>query len=468
MQMSYGLTLTQTQKLVMTPELRQAITILQLSSVELGEYIEQEFLNNPFLEISEEVLPKNDEMGEKNQSDSSSNTSESVDWEEYFQDNSDFGFSRYPKEKREDGPNYENFISSTPSLQEHLMVQLHLSNISKTCFKIGEFLIGNIDKNGYLTFGVAEAAKLLKVSEEEVRKALQVIQTFEPVGVGARSLTECLLIQLEQKGIDFPEIKALVKNHLTDLAEARYNIIADSLNISLSQVQHLRDIIVTLDPKPGRNFSSVNDTHYIIPDATIEKVGNDYVVIMNETLSPKLSINSYYRSLLYSEDKESNISKFLSNRLDSALWLIKSIEQRRITLNKVINSIVAAQRDFLDHGLNYLKPLNLKHIAEKIDMHESTVSRAINGKYVQTPRGVYELKFFFQTGLDSVNGSSISTKTIKMMLKEMVDNEDPYNPLSDQKIADIFRKQGIIIARRTVAKYREELGIPSSTKRKRF
>ena len=218
-------------------------------------------------------------------------------------------------------------------------MQLKFSSISKTAFKIGEFLIGNLDKNGYLTITTQEVSELLKVSEKDVEDTLNFIQTFDPVGVGARNLTECLLIQIEQRGINVPKIKDLVKYHLTDLAEARFSRISEALKISLTEVQHLKDILVTLDPKPGRNFSSINDTHYIVPDAIIEKVGNEYVVVMNDTISPRLSINTYYRSLLSSEDKGSNISKFLSNRLDSALWLIKALNSD-ITLHKVIQSLL--------------------------------------------------------------------------------------------------------------------------------
>jgi RNA polymerase sigma-54 factor len=463
MQASFSLTLSQTQKLVMTPELRQAITILQLSALELDEYIEQELLENPLLELNEDI-PKSDDIIDK----LSQKDFDTIDWEDYFQDCSDLDFLRFPLEKKEEELGFENFVSSTPSLQEHLIMQLHLCSISRTEFKIGEFLIGNLDKRGYLTISTAEAAKLLKVSEQEVEKVLKLIQTFEPAGIGARNLIECLLLQVEQRNIDMPKIKELITGHLKDLAEARYSRIAEALNISLSEVQRLKDVILTLDPKPGRNFSSVNDTQYIIPDAVIEKVGNDYVVIMNDSVSPRLSINSYYRSLLYSENRESNISKFLSQRLDSALWLIKSIEQRRITLNKVITTIVEVQRDFLDYGVTCLKPLTMKQIADRVGIHESTVSRAISGKYVQTPRGLFELKFFFKNGLDNTNGSSTSSESIKKMIKEMVGGEDPYNPLSDQKIADDLKKKGIIISRRTVAKYREEIGIPSSAKRKRY
>jgi len=463
MQMNFSLSLSQTQKLVMTPELRQAITILQLSTLELGQYIQNQLLENPLLDISED-FSKNDVTDEREEE---KEKDDSIDWEEYFQDEASVEPIRIQREQKEEIA-YDNFISSTPSLQEHLMTQLHLSSLTKTGFKIGEFLIGNLDKNGYLAITTDEVSRLLKVSKNDVEDVLKVIQTFDPTGVGARNLTECLLIQIEQNGIKAPKIKDLVKNHLVDLAEGRFSKIADTLKISLAQVQQLKDILVTLDPKPGRNFSSPNDVHYIVPDATIEKVGNEYVVIMNDSLSPKLSINPYYRSLLTSVDKQSNISKFLSNRLDSALWLIKSIEQRRITLHKVIQSIADVQKDFLDNGLIYLKPLTMKQIADMVGIHESTVSRAISGKYVQTPRGIFELKFFFQSGLENANGTMTSAESIKRIMREMIEGEDPYNPLSDQKIADILNEKGVTISRRTVAKYREEMGILSSTKRKRY
>ncbi|MGI6485949.1 MAG: RNA polymerase factor sigma-54 [Tepidanaerobacteraceae bacterium] len=466
MQMSYSLTLSQTQKLIMTPELRQAIKILQLSTLELNQYIERELLENPLLDLSEEQT-KADENFERLCKEKKEKERE-VDWEEYFQNCADFGYSRMPREKKEDDFNYENLVTFTPSLQDHLLMQLHLCTIPKTEFKIGEFLIGNIDNRGYLSLDVKDAAEFLRVTEAEVERVVKLIQTFEPCGIGARDLKECLILQIEQKGIQKPKIKELVQNHLKDLAEARYTKIAEALGITLPEVQCLKDIILKLDPKPGINFPSPDDTRYIVPDATIEKVGNDYVVIMNDTVSPRLSINPYYRSLLHSEDKESNTSKFLSNRLDSALWLIRSLEQRRITLQKVIKSIVDVQRGFFDFGLAHLKPLTLKQIAERVDVHESTVSRAINGKYVQTPRGIFELKFFFKSGIENANGSATSSESIKKMIKEMIEKEDQYNPLSDQKLADMLKLRGIIISRRTVAKYREEIGIPSSARRKRF
>jgi RNA polymerase sigma-54 factor len=450
----------------MTPELRQAITILQLSSLELCDYIEQELLNNPLLDKEEDDYPAFSEDGMR--VDEGKTNEDTIEWEEYLQDYFDWDFLRFPRERKEEETSFENFVSATQTLQEHLLMQLRLVAADKKIFKIGEFLIGNLDKNGYLTVSVQEAARILKVPVEEVEKALKVVQTLEPPGVGARNLQECLLIQVEQKGIKDPKLKELIEHHLKDLAEARYTRIAEKLNVPLSKVQELKDIVLSLDPKPARNFSSVNETQYVVPDAVIEKVGDEYVVIMNDSVTPRLSINPYYRSLLLSEDKESVTSKFLTRKLEAALWLIKSLEQRRMTLYKVIKAIVEVQREFLDKGISGLKPLTLRQIADVVGVHESTVSRAISGKYVQTPRGVFELKFFFQNGLENDNGSSTCSETIKKMLKEMISNEDPYNPLSDQMIADDLKKKGIRISRRTVAKYREQLGIPSSAKRKRY
>jgi len=466
MQLNYNLTLSQTQRLLMTPELRQAITILQLSSLELCNYIEQELLNNPLLDKEEEgypAFPENEINFDEARADE-----DTIEWEEYLQEYFDWDMLRFPKERKEEERSFENFVSATQTLQEYLLMQLRLAEVDRKTFKIGEFLIGNLDKNGYLAVSVQEASRILKVSPDEVDKALKVIQTFDPPGVGARNLEECLLIQVEQKGIKDPKLEELIRHHLKDLADARYSRIAEKLNVTLGKVQELKDIVLSLDPKPARNFSSPNETQYVIPDAVIEKVGDEYVVIMNDSVTPRLSINPYYRSLLLTEDKESMTSKFLTRKLESALWLIKSIEQRRMTLYKVIKAIVEVQREFLEKGISGLKPLTLKQIADAVGVHESTVSRAINGKYVQTPRGVFELKFFFQNGLENEGGSSVCAETIKKMLKEMISKEDPYHPLSDQMIADDLNKRGIKISRRTVAKYREQLGIPSSAKRKRY
>lgn len=465
--MSYNLSLEQTQKLIMTPELRQAIKILQLSSMELTDYIGEEILNNPILEYEEEDNLKEPTVDKEKAIDSTKSKNEEIDWEEYFSDSSDLGYIRGYREKDKEEYSYENFVSKAPSLNEFLTFQLSITSTTDKNKKIGEYIIGCLDKNGYLTCHLSDIARMLNVSPEEVEEALSIIQTFDPVGVGARSLEECLLIQVSDKGFNSPYIEIIIRNHLNHLADGKLSKIAHTLDISAKEVQDIKDIIKTLDPKPARNFTE-NDIQYVIPDAVVEKVDNEYIVIVNDTTAPRLEINNYYKNLLAKENKESTTSKFLSNRLESALWLIKSIEQRRMTLYKVVSSIVEVQKDFFDKGIQFLKPLALKDIAEMVGVHESTVSRATNGKYVQTPRGIYELKFFFNSSISNIIGDSKSSGSIKQMIKEAVDDEDPSKPLSDQKVADMFKKEGIIISRRTVAKYRDELNIPSSSKRKRY
>lgn len=467
MRMTYSLSLEQTQKLVMTPELRQAITILQLSSIELSEYIEQEILNNPVLEIKEDSAKENNDDLEDVKLEDKEDSKEEIDWEEYFQDSNNYDYKNSKVNYDQEEYSYENFITKAPTLQEHLIFQLQLSLLPKEYMRIGEFLIGSLNRNGYLTCSTQDIAKILKVGVDEVEKVLELIQTFDPLGVGARNIEECLLIQVYQQDIKNPNVEIVIKSHLKELAEGRYSKIAEALNISLKEVQEIKDIIQSLEPKPGRNFQD-SGVQYVVPDAIIKKVDGEYIIIINDTTAPRLTINNFYRELLSSESKGSSISKFLENRFESALWLIKSIDQRRMTLYNVVNSIVEVQRDFFEKGIHYLKPLTLKDIADMIGVHESTVSRATNGKYVQTPRGTYELKFFFSSGIDNVSGDATSSESIKKMLKDIIDNEDSYNPYSDQKITDMFRQKGIIISRRTIAKYRDELNIPPSTRRKRY
>ena len=466
MRMTYSLSLEQTQKLVMTPELRQAIKILQLSSIELSEYIEQEILNNPVLEINEEAQKESNDDFENVKDKDQSDSSQEIDWEEYFQE-SGYGYRNGRVNYDQEDYSYENFVTKAPSLQEHLIFQLHLSPIPEDYVRIGEFLIGSLNRNGYLTCTVKDIARILGVDPEEVEETLELIQTFDPMGVAARSIEECLLIQVYQRNIKNPKVEIVIKSYLQELAEGRCSRIAEALDISLKEVQDIKDTIQTLEPKPGRNFQD-SGVQYVTPDAVIKKVDGEYVIIINDTTAPRLTINNYYRKLLSSESKESSITKFLENRFESALWLIKSIDQRRMTLYKVVSSIVEVQKDFFEKGIHYLKPLTLKEIADEVGVHESTVSRATNGKYVQTPRGTYELKFFFCSGIDNMKGNATSSESIKKMLKDIIDNEDTHKPYSDQKITDMFKCKGISISRRTIAKYRDELNIPPSTRRKRY
>ncbi|HHX51339.1 MAG TPA: RNA polymerase factor sigma-54 [Clostridia bacterium] len=465
MRMGIGLNLEQTQKLIITPELRQAITILQLSTQELMDYLEQELMENPVLEMKEEV----EEKEVKETSLEEENEQFDVNWQEYFSDGSDLGYIRSPREHRSEEVTFEQFVSEATSLHEHLYLQLNLSLPPGQQRRIGNFLIGSIDDNGYLRTSIEEAAACLKCSPAEVEEALKLVQSFDPPGVGARNLAECLLQQLSQLKADSPLVVAIVQSHLEDLAAGRITRIAKALDISPVEVQDIGDLIRTLDPKPGRQFGGNQDARYIVPDAVIEKVAGKYVVLINEQSGPRLGINPVYRSLVRREMPcDDHTIKFIEGKLNSALWVIRSIEQRRLTLYRVVSSIVDFQMDFLEKGIKHLKPLNLRQVADTLEMHESTVSRAIANKYVQTPQGVYELKFFFASGVERRSGTAIASDSIKKMLQEFIQCEDPGEPLTDQALTDLLNGQGIRISRRTVAKYRDEMDIPPATRRKRF
>lgn len=479
MKLGYELTIEQSQKLVMTPELIQAIQLLQFNTQELDSYVQEQILANPVLERAEKTDSDSSETAESD-NDPDSKKIEDIearkedqefDWAEYFREKGYDDISYKQGGVNYDDQNdysYEQYVPSDTSLTDHLMMQLDFVNMKPACKMIARYLIEALDENGYLTSSIQEVCQVFRAREEKVQEALSVIQGFEPVGVGARDLKECLLIQLHQLGKDKPEARQIVENHLEDIAANRLSNIAKALGISIKEVQDISDDIKSLEPKPGRQFGGTGDNRYIIPDVTVEKVGDEYVVTVNDSTAPRLNINPYYQKMLLDADKESSISKFLSGRLNSALWLIRSIEQRRQTIFNVVTAVVRYQRDFLEYGPKHLKTLTLKQIADEVGVHESTVSRSINGKYMQTPRGLFEIRYFFTSGVTGNDGSSIASESIKAIIKEMVDNEDPKAPLSDQAIAESMVECGIEISRRTIAKYRDEMNLPSSTKRKRF
>lgn len=454
MRMEFELKLQQAQKLIMTPELKQAIEILQLNSLELNALIEQELETNPLLEKEE--------------------TSEEENAYEYDL----YELSKYIRETEErmyyddsddeeiEEVNYENFVSPKSSLSDHLLFQLHITPVPPKIQKICEYIIFSLSPSGYLREDIKDIAEILECSEEEVLDGLSVVQSFDPPGIAARNLQECLKLQLlaqdSYKGI----VKKLVDYHLEEIAEGKYSYLAKLYNISLKEVQQAVDFIKKLNPKPGSSFSSTADVGYIVPDVEVIKRDREYFVIVNDSITPKLKINNYYHSILNSNDEEAK--KYINTKLQSAMWLIKSLESRKETLYKVVKAIVELQKDFLDRGINYLKPMTQKQVADIVGVHESTVSRAINGKYVATPRGLFEIKFFFQSGISNRNGNEISAESIKNLIKKLIEEEDPANPLSDQKIADILKEKNINISRRTVAKYREECNIPSTIKRRRY
>lgn len=473
MRLDFGLNLEQTQKLIMTPELRQAITVLQMSSLELTEYVEQQVLENPLLEVREHDGERGEEQ-EASREDGSPGTAEKkefdLDWVEYFQDSSDLGISP-GRGQREiiDQPGYEQFVSHAPTLVEHLNLQLSLSRAGKEIKNIVQYLIGNLDARGYLGISLEEAGEQLGANPEKMQQALNVLQAFDPPGVGARDLQECLTIQLDLRQEDNPLVRKLVHEFLPDLAEGRLAKIASKLDVSPQEIQSAADTLKTLEPKPGRNFSHHDDIRYIVPDVVVEKVEGQYIILVNDVAIPRLTINNTYRTVLAKNSSaDQNTKQFVEEKLNAAAWLIRSIEQRRLTLYKVANCLVELQRDFLDHGVKSLKPLNLKKVADIVGVHESTVSRATSNKYIQTPQGVFEMKYFFSTGLSDAMGTQVSAESLKKILQEIIQEEDPANPLSDQKIAELFDQRGIKISRRTVTKYRDELGIPSTNRRKRY
>lgn len=465
MKLTYDLFIEQQQKLMMTPELRQAIAILQMSTLELGEYVQKEMEENPLLEEiePEENSSETNEYDKENDEDISNQKTE--EWLEYFNDR-DIGIVQ----KKEEEKTFDSYTSRRPSLYEHLQFQWRLACTDDNDLMIGNYIIGCIDPNGYLSDTVEEIAANTNASEEKIEELLNIIQLFHPHGVGARDLTECLLIQLIHYGKDDTNTIRIVEEYLNDLAKGRLNKIASNLGISVCEVQGICDFIRTLDPKPGLQYSNVDDVRYIISDVIVEKVEGKYIVVVNDARSPRLIVNKLYENMMRKPDAFSNdAQKYLEEKMGSAIWLIKSIEQRRMTLYKVARCIVDIQTEFMDKGIKYLKPLNLKQVAEMVEVHESTVSRATSNKYIQTPQGLFEMKYFFSSGINSYMGNEkVSSKSIKSIIQEIIDSEDQVRPLSDQEIAQILKEKGIRISRRTVAKYRQDLGILSTVARKRY
>lgn len=468
-----------TQQLIMTPQLQQAIKLLQLSRLELLSAINQELETNPVLEESlEDQEPElwegaaDEPIAELPTGDTpptevtvESRVSEDFDWESYLEDKMPPSI-RQEREER-DSPTIENLSSVGPSLKSHLLWQLQMAPLTDEEKFIGVLIIGNIDEDGYLQISVEELAKEFKIAETEVEQTLKKIQEFEPNGVGARTLQECLLIQVELNRLANPLLRPIIEHHLKNLENRNYPAIAKELKVSLEEVALAVECLSHLDPKPGRSFDSL-ETRYVNPDIFIYKMGDDYEVSLNEDGLPKLRINSYYRDALSGNaDVSEDTKNYIQNRLKSAIWFIKSIHQRQKTIYRVAKSIVTFQKDFLDNGISQLKPLTLRQVAEDVEMHESTVSRVTTNKYMYTPQGVFELKFFFNSGISRIHGDQVASESVKDKIKKLVSSENSENPYSDQDIVNLLKQANIVIARRTVAKYREMLGLLSSSKRKR-
>lgn len=459
--MDFGLRLETQQKLVMTQELRQAIAILQLSTQELAAAVEQQFLENPLLELDE--TKKED-----------GRTSETTDDKQYTAE--DFreldaylnhgNIRNTASGQAAEKPSFEVFAAQETSLHEQLEFQLDVTVTHSLQNVIGRYLIGCIDGNGYLCCTTEEAAAALAVPEPVVAEVLAIIQTFEPEGVGARNLQECLRIQAMQKGLYNKLVAMLIDEHLSDVAAGKYKVIAEKLKCTPYDVQTAVDIIRRLNPKPGLAYGG-EVAGYIVPDVTVEKINNDFVIIINDNDIPRLMINPAYRNAVEKPDQETK--KFVEGRLNAAMWLIKSIEHRRNTLYRVTEALIELQREFFEKGTSHIRPLIMKTVADKLDIHESTVSRTVANKYIQTSHGLLSMRKFFSSGIQTaVNGEEMVSDNIKQQIKKMIAEENATRPLSDQVISDLLAKQDIHISRRTVTKYREELGIASSSKRKRY
>jgi RNA polymerase sigma-54 factor len=479
MAMEARLSLRQSQRVVMTPLLQQAIQLLQLSTLELQEVVQKELLENPLLE---EVAPETSDGSEPvaaapdapaptpvepapvEPAPTSERQTDDLPFDVaavMFDDNSEER-SLVAQEEREELP-FENIVRSVNSLTDHLDEQLRFTVEDPLARRIGTEIIGNLDEDGYLRAELSEIATRCETTVEQVEKVLALVQAFDPPGVAARSIQECLLIQLKADPNPDPVSIEIIEDHFDELSRRRYPDIARALKLPLDRVMESVEEIMGLEPKPGRRFGG-GDSRYIAPDVVVHKMGNEYVVVLNEDGIPRLRVNALYRSLLRNSGDEARA--YVEQKLRSAVWLIKSVDQRQRTLRKVTQSIVKFQRDFLDKGLPCLRPLSLRDVGEDIGMHESTISRVTTNKYVETPQGLFELKFFFHSGIASGDGEMVSSVSVKKMIQDLLANEDPAKPLSDQEVAQILKGRGLTIARRTVAKYREELGILPSHQRR--
>ena len=477
------------QKLVLTPQLQLAIRLLQLSRLELAEEIREQLEANPVLDEESngseavslddaakdvpgaEELPGApkvpEEVAEAQPEPPASplENGDTVEWEKFVEGYNRFGQGPTVRVTNEEYPSVETTISHKQTLQNHMMWQLQLIDLGDRKRDIGAFIIGNLNDDGYMVDVTTEdIAQSTDSSVEQAESVLRRLQTFDPVGVCARDLKECLLIQARTHHGDNEPLHQLIEFHLPDLERRNFPAIARGLHCSMDDIKALITTIQTMEPKPGRAFSS-EDVVYIQPDVYVYKVGDDYVTVLNEDGLPKLRISPYYEQALTGK-VTGGAKEFVQEKLRAALWLIRSIHQRQSTIRKVTESIMRFQHDFLEKGVIHLKPLVMRDVAEDVGMHESTISRVTTNKYVYTPRGIYELKYFFNSRVGSLTGDDVSSESVKASIKNLVDNEDSKKPLSDQAIVSLLRREDTVIARRTVAKYRQALGILPSSRRK--
>ncbi len=489
------------QRLVMTPSLQQAIKLLQLSRLELEEALTQEILENPILEVEaatsdgadgevEDALgePTGTEgaseavqaetRGDESPLPSEEETYNDIDVEAFFAD--------YLGDFRPEGPSMaartgdsevplENVLSAAPGLYDHLLWQLHLLDCPDHLLEICEFVIGNLDEDGFLRASDEEIVHATGAREEDVATALAIVRSLDPPGVAARTLRECLLAQVEglvaNPNGEHEEsllvvVRHVISDHWEDFLHQRWETLANHLGCDVADLRPVLEVIQRLEPKPGRAYAS-DRNQYIEPDVYVKKIEDEYVITLNDDGLPRLRINSRYARMLNGNSLDPQVSNYLREKMRNAVWLMKSIDQRQRTIYKVARSIVSFQQGFLDQGIEHLRPMVLRQVAEDIGMHESTISRVVSNKYMYTPRGLFPMKFFFHSGVDSARGENVSSVVVKERIRKLIEAEDPDRPLSDSKIMRMLQREGIRLARRTVAKYREEMFIPSSDKRKK-
>ena len=470
----------------MTPQLQQAIKLLQLSRLELVGTINQEMVENPLLEEVTTDEAEESETGQEidgiatldreetkavertKELTGEGDGKEDFDWGTYLEDYAPMGASYDRKDG--DVSSWENLLTKKPSLVDHLMWQLKLSRFTEIEMRVGEQIIGNLDQNGYLMATLPEIAVQEGVDEAIVEAVLKKVQEFDPPGVAARDLKECLLLQAKILGVSNRIIEVIIREHLKYLGTKNYAQLARKLKIPLSEVLQAVLLIRNMNPKPG-NVYNEERIQTIIPDVYIFKSGNKYRIVLNDDGLPRLRINNMYREILAGtrgNPETDNGKKYIKEKIQSAMWLIKSIQQRQQTLYKVVESIVKFQKDFFDRGINFLKPLVLRDVAEDVGMHESTISRVVTNKYMHTPRGIFMLKYFFGSSIQKTSGDAIASKSVKEEIKRIISKEDPGEPYSDFEIAELLMASDISIARRTIAKYREMMGILPSSGRKKI
>lgn len=479
--MSQGL--KQTQSLMITPQLQQAIKLLTLTHLEMTTLISQEMVENPMLEEMDgeiDAAPSESTREEMESLEATSDnfsgpeliegSKDTFDWETYSESFNSTSSSPNMKEATspDDLPSYENMVSKSQSLQEHLEWQLRMESLTPEQLNFCLDLIGNIDDDGYLEVPFDEILARSEIKErDDAYGMLGLVQHLDPVGCGAQNLEECLGIQARILPERSPLVELIIEKNLSDLEKKDYAKIAKDFSVSKEKVKEAELVIMGLNPKPGR-LVSAEETQYVVPDIFVAEVGGEFVVQVNDEGVPRLRISNLYKSLIKNANSDADAKEFVQDKLRAALWLIKSIENRQKTIYKVSNSIVRTQQEFFKKGPAFLKPMILKDIANEIGMHESTVSRVTTNKFMHTPIGTFELKYFFNAGIGGKNGGvDIASESLKLKIKELITNEDSKRPLSDQKISELLSTKDIVVARRTVAKYREMIGIPPSSKRKK-